>query len=56
MHLDLLLFKLDTLFAAAVSPEATDKGRRAEVELDWLFARVYPVPKHDGRSSSAIGY
>ena len=25
-------------------------------ELDWLFARVSPVSKHDRRSSSATGY
>ena len=49
----LLFFKLDMLFAAAATPEATGKGRRAKVELDWLFARVSPVPKHDRRSSSA---
>ena len=52
----LLFFKLDMLFTAAASPEATGKGRRAKVELDWLFARVSPVPKHDRRSSSATGY
>ena len=52
----LLLFKLNMLFTAAVSPEATGKGRRAKVGLDWLFARVSPVPKHDRWSSSATGY
>ena len=52
----LLFFKLDMLFTAAASPEATGKGRRARVELCWLFARVSPVPKHDRRSPSATGY
>ena len=52
----LLFFKLDMLFTAAASPEATGKGRRIKVELGWLFARVSPVPKHDRRSSSATGY
>ena len=50
------LHKLDTLLTAAVSPEATGKGRRAKVELGWLFARVSPVPKYDRLSSSATGY
>ena len=50
------LFKLDMLSTAAASPEATGNGRRAKVELGWLFARVSPVPKHDRRSSSATGY
>ena len=49
----LLFFKLGVFFTAAVSPETTGKGKRAKVELDWLFARVSPVPKHDRRSSSA---
>ena len=44
------------LFTAAVSPEATGKGRRAKVEFDWLFARVSPVREHDRRSSSATSY
>ena len=44
------------LFTAAASPEATGKGRKAKVELGWLFARVSPMPKHDRRSSSATGY
>ena len=53
----LLFIKLDyVVFSAAVSPEATGKERRAKVELDWLFTRVFPVPKHDRRSSSATGY
>ena len=52
----LLFFKLDMLFTEAASPEATGKGRRAKVELGWLFARVSPVPKHDRRSSSTTGY
>ena len=52
----LLFFKLDMLFTAAASPEATGKGRGAKVELDWLLARVSPVSKHDRRSSSATGY
>ena len=53
----LLFFKLDNmLLSAAVSPEAKGKGRRAKVELNWLFARVSPLPKHDPRSSSATGY
>ena len=30
----LLFFKLDMLFTATVSPEATGKGTRAKVELD----------------------
>ena len=52
----LLFFKLDVLFTAAVSPEATGKGTRAKVELDWLFARVSTVPKHNRRSLSATCY
>ena len=52
----LLFFQLDMLFTAAVSPEAKGKGRRTKVELDGLFVRVSPVPKHDRRSSSVIGY
>ena len=44
------------VFTVAVSPEATGNGKRVKVELDWLFARVSPVPKHDRRSSSATGY
>ena len=50
------LLRANMLFTEAVSPEATGKGRRAKVELDWLFARVSPVPRHDRRSSSATGY
>ena len=39
------------------SGESGGDGRgRAKVELDWMFARVSPVPKHDRRSSSATGY
>ena len=52
----LLVFKLNMLFTAAVSSTAMGKGRRAKAELDWLFTRVSPVPKHDRRSSSATGY
>ena len=52
----LLFFKLDMLFTAAVSPEATGKGGTAKMELDWLFERVSPVPKHDRRSSRARGF
>ena len=52
----LLFFKPDVLFTAAVSPEATGKGRRAKVELEWLLERVSPVPKHDRRISSATGF
>ena len=53
----LLFFKLDImLFTAAASSEATGKERKAKVELDWLFARVSPVPKHDRQSSSETGY
>ena len=52
----LVFFKLDMLSTAAASLEATGKGRRAKVELGWLFTRVSPVPKHDRRSSSATGY
>ena len=52
----LLFVKLDTLFTAAVSVEATEKGKGAKVELDWLFARVSPVPRHGRRSLSATGY
>ena len=52
----LLFFKLDMLCSAAVSPESKREGRRAKVELDWLFPRVSTVPKHDRRSSSATGY
>ena len=32
------------------------QGKKGQVELDWLFARLSPVPKHDRRSSSATGY
>ena len=41
---------------SAVSSEATEEGRRAKVELDWLFAKAFPVPKYDRHSSSATGY
>ena len=36
--------------------EATRKGTRAKMELDWLSASVSLVPKHDRGSSSATGY
>ena len=49
----LLFLMSDMLFTAAVSPEAMGEGRRAQLEWDWVFARVSPVPKHDRRSSSA---
>ena len=49
----LLFLKLDVLFTAVVSPEATGKRKRAKVEYDWLFGRVSPVSKHGHRSSSA---
>ena len=52
----LLFFELDMLFTAAVSPEAKGERRRVKVELDWLFARGSPVPKHDRQSPSATGY
>ena len=32
------------------------EGKKAKVELDWLFARISPVPKYDRRSSSATDY
>ena len=44
------------VYCSGVSPKATGKGKRSTVELDWLFARVSPVPKHDRRSSPATGY
>ena len=50
----LLFFKLDIYYYSGVhsSPEATGEGKRAKVELDFcLFARVFPVPKDDHRSS-----
>ena len=52
----LLFLKLDVLFTAVVSPEATGKGRRAKVEYDWLFGRGSPVSKHGRRSSSTTDY
>ena len=43
--------------SAAMNPEATGEGKKgANVELNWLFARLSPVPKYDRRSSSVTGY
>ena len=33
-----------------------ESGRRVKVKLDWLFARVSPMPIYDPQSSSATGY
>ena len=45
----LLFSKLDMLLTAAAVESGGDGGREegANVELDWLFARVSPMPKHD---------
>ena len=52
----LLFFKLEMLFAAAVSSEATGKGRRAKVEFRLAVRKSIPRAEDDCRSSSATGY